>query len=75
MNISGISALVLKLGMLLVCLQAAALAINAHDMLQCNPLLVPLYYPPLIEYIALPFTLVIAGALLFDALEKEKAGR
>lgn len=74
-RISSISALVLKLGMFFVCLQAAALAIEVHDVLQYNPLLVPLYYPPLLEYILLPFTLVVAGALLFDALEKEKAGR
>lgn len=74
-HISDISALVLKSGMFFVCLQAAVLTIEVHDMLQHNPLLVPLYYPPLLEYVALPFVIVVAGALLFDALEREKADR
>ena len=74
-RISPLSATVLKLGLALACLQTAVFAIMVHDTLQHNPLLVPLHYPPLIEYVALPFVLVIAGALLFDSLEREKADR
>lgn len=74
-NISDISILVLKLGMLAVATQASVLAITVHDTMRHNPLLVPLYYPPTLEYVAISFALVIGGAILFDILDKEKTGR
>ena len=73
MGMSSISVLVLKLGMLAVALQASALAIIVHDTMMHNPLLVTLRYPTTLEYVALSFTLVLGGAILFDLLEKEKA--
>ena len=70
-----LSIFVLKFGLFLVALQAAILAIEAHHTFLLNPLLVPLYYPPLMEYIALPLALVVAASLLFAALEKERIDR
>lgn len=69
-QISGVSILVLKLGLLAVALQASVLAIVVHDTLLRNPYLVPLYYPPTLEYVILSFTLVLGGAILFDIVEK-----
>jgi hypothetical protein len=69
-RISTVSTLVLKLGLCAVALQASILAIVVHDTMQHNPYLVPLYYPPTLEYIALSFTLILGGAILFDILEK-----
>ena len=74
-NISSISILVLKLGMLAVAMQASVLAITVSDTMQHNPLLVPLYFPPTVEYVAISFSLVVGGAILFDIADKEKAGK
>lgn len=69
-HMSGISAIVLKLGMLAVALQASVLAIVVHDTTLHNPYFVSLYYPPTLEYVVLSFTLILGGAILFDILEK-----
>ena len=70
-HLSPPSILVLKLGFFVVALQACILAIVVHDTLSINPLYVALYYPPTVEYISVSFTLVICGALLFNAVYNE----
>ena len=69
-KMSKISVWILKLGMFAVALQASVLAIVVHDTMLHNPYLVPLYYPPALEYVTLSFALVLGGAILFDILEK-----
>ncbi|MBO5898893.1 MAG: hypothetical protein J6R04_07770 [Clostridia bacterium] len=70
-RLSPPSILVLKLGFFAVALQACILAIVVHDTLLTNPLYVALYYPPMVEYISVSFTLVVCGALLFNAVYYE----
>lgn len=61
----------LKLGLFAIALQAATFAIVVQDTLTHNPHYVALYFPPLVEYIALSVTLVALGVLLFEIMAKD----
>lgn len=70
-HFAPISVQFLKLGLFAIALQVATFAIVVQDTLTYNPYYVALYYLPLVEYIALSFTLVALGVLLFEIIAND----
>ena len=70
--IHPISVWVLKIGLALVSLQLLALAVAVGESFHMDPLYTCRYFAPALEYVALSLTLIVGGALLFDASTKEK---
>ncbi len=72
-RINGISSgasFVLQIGLTMVLICSVIYALSIDTMIQTNPTGAYLLYSPMSEYIFLSLSLVVAGTLLLDLLDK-----